>query len=360
MTTLGLKIPFTGLQKQYNNLRTEILDAIDAVLRSGQLMNGNNTAEFESWLARRNNVKHAVTCHSGTQALEIMAEYYAQQYDHTELRVLIPTLTYQATANAFLRAGWQVEFADVDRNGLVNYDTIDKDRVYHATVPIGLYGAVPHYPVDQFASGILLEDGAQHWLAKRSFGVANAQAISFDPMKNLSNYGNGGAVVTPDRSLMEFARSWRDNGKPSNTDVGTNSRMSEIDCATMLVKTKYIDQWQVRREKIGDYWCERLKDHASIRCLINERTRKGHCFHKFVIEVDNADVLQRNLDIRKIETKIHYRNPLHELPAYQQFAGPDMMSVASMLSRRVLSLPIYPELTDLEVEYIIDQLIDCV
>jgi dTDP-4-amino-4,6-dideoxygalactose transaminase len=184
-------------------------------------------------------------------------------------------------------------------------------------------------------------------------------AISFDPMKNLANYGNGGAIVTSDLKLIEFARSWRDNGKPTNTQIGTNSRMSEIDCATMLVKTKYIGPWQQRREKIADYWCERLKN-TTVRCLINKQTRQGHCFHKFVIEVDTADIVQRNLDIRKIETKVHYRNPLHELPAYQQFAGPDMMSVASMLSRRVLSLPIYPELTDLEVEYIIDQLIDCV
>jgi dTDP-4-amino-4,6-dideoxygalactose transaminase len=97
-----------------------------------------------------------------------------------------------------------------------------------------------------------------------------------------------------------------------------------------------------------------------MRCLINDQTRPGHCFHKFVIEVDNADMVQRKLALKNIETKIHYRNPLHELPAYQQFAGPDMTSVATMLSRRVLSLPLYPELTDLEIEYIIDQLLDSV
>ena len=360
MTTLGLKIPFTGLQKQYNNLRTEVLDAIDTVLRSGQLMNGNNTAEFESWLAKKNNTRSAVTCHSGTQALEIMAEYYISTYAHEPSTVLLPSLTYQATANAFLRAGWNIEFVDVDRNGLADYSKIGIDRAYNATVIVGLYGARPNDPAEsKFSTGLILEDGAQHWLSDQRIATGNAMAISFDPMKNLANYGNGGAIVTSDLKLIEFARSWRDNGKPSNTQIGTNSRMSEIDCATMLVKTKYINQWQQRREKIADYWCERLKN-TTVRCLINEKTRRGHCFHKFVIEVDSADIVQRNLDIRKIETKVHYRNPLHELPAYQQFAGPDMMSVASMLSRRVLSLPIYPELTDLEVEYIIDQLIDCV
>lgn len=325
-------------------------------------MNGNNTAEFEHWLARRNKVKHAVTCHSGTQALEIIAEYYALQYNKEPLTALLPTLTYQATANAFLRAGWNIEFADVDINGLAAYNKIPQDRTYQATVLVGLYGAKVnlHPDVFKFASGIILEDAAQHWLADQNPGIGNAAAISFDPMKNLANYGNGGAVVTPDFGLAEFARRWRDNGKPGNYMVGTNSRMSEIDCAQMLVKTKYIDQWQERRAKIADYWCERLKGHDKIRCLINEKTRKGHCFHKFVIEVDAADIVQRNLSIRKIETKIHYRQPLHELPMFQHFAGPDMMSVASMLSRRILSLPIYPELTDMEIEYIIDQLLDSV
>ena len=100
-------------------------------------MNGNNTAEFEHWLARRNKVKHAVTCHSGTQALEIIAEYYALQYNKEPLTALLPTLTYQATANAFLRAGWNIEFADVDINGLAAYNKISQHRTYQATVLVG-------------------------------------------------------------------------------------------------------------------------------------------------------------------------------------------------------------------------------
>ena len=83
-----------------------------------------------------------------------------------------------------------------------------------------------------------------------------------------------------------------------------------------------------------------------------------HCYHKFVIDVDNRDILQRNLAIKGIETRVHYKEPLHELPAYADYAGPNILSVASALSRRVLSLPIFPELSDLEVEYIIDSVID--
>jgi dTDP-4-amino-4,6-dideoxygalactose transaminase len=134
--------------------------------------------------------------------------------------------------------------------------------------------------------------------------------------------------------------------------------MNEIESAQMMVKTKYIDQWQERRRNISLYWMGRLKN-TGIRSLINQNNFETHCYHKFVIDVDNRDILQRNLANKHIETRVHYKEPLHELPAYSDYAQPDILSVASALSRRVLSLPIYPELTDLEVEYIIDSVIDC-
>jgi len=353
----GLKVAFTGLKKQYNNLRTEILDATDEVLRSGQLMAGNYTAEFENWLAKKNHSKYAVTCHSGSQALEIIAEFYRAQSSVNPPRVVIPSMTYVATANAFVRAGWDLYIADTDKHGLLDKEKLPMDLSVQATVLVGLYGAAVNS--ERFwATDLIIEDGAQHWLSNNSTRVGNACAISFDPMKNLNAYGNGGAVVTDDLDLLEFAREWTNNGKPKHTNIGTNSRMSEIDCAQMLVKTRYIDQWQARRKNISLYWIGRLKN-SGIRSLITAQNFETHSCHKFVIDVDSRDTLARNLAIKGIETRVHYREPLHELPAYANYAGPDMLSVASSLSRRVLSLPIYPELTDLEVEYIIDSVLDC-
>ena len=352
----GLKIPFTGLKKQYNNLRTEILDATDEVLRSGQLMQGNYTAEFENWLAKKNHSKYAVTCHSGSQALEIIAEYYRLQTSITPPRVVVPSMTYVATANAFVRAGWEVYIADTDYHGLLDKKKIPQELSVQATVLVGLYGAAING--NRFwATDLIIEDGAQHWLADGCNRVGNATAISFDPMKNLNAYGNGGAVVTDDIDLLEFAREWCNNGKPNHTSIGTNSRMSEVDCAQMMVKTKYIDAWQARRKNISLYWMGRLKN-TGIRSLIDVHNFETHCYHKFVIDVDNRDILQRNLAIKGIETRVHYKEPLHELPAYSDYHGPDILSVASALSRRVLSLPCYPELSDLEVEYIIDLVLD--
>lgn len=362
----GLQIPFTGLKKQYHNLRQEILDATDEVLRSGCLMNGNNTAEFENWLAKKNQVKYAVCVHSGTSALEAIAEYYAtDQLSPNPPTVLVPSLTYAATANAFIRAGWNIQFIDTDHHGIFDVKKIP-DISYQAAVLVGLYGASIAHLGDintwrqwTLSDKIIIEDAAQHWLSADAQRLGKAAAISFDPMKNLPCYGNGGAVVTNDSDILHYVRAWRDNGKSSHDDTGTNSRMSEIDCAHLLIKSKYIDQWQKRRGDIAGYWRSKLKN-TEIRCLIDNDNHHDHSYHKFVIDVGNRDILQRNLSIRKIETKVHYPHPLHEIGVFRQYQGPDILSCASALSRRVLSLPIYPELTDLEVEYIIDQVLDCV
>jgi dTDP-4-amino-4,6-dideoxygalactose transaminase len=206
---------------------------------------------------------------------------------------------------------------------------------------------------------MIIEDAAQHWLAADCTRIGKVAAISFDPMKNLTAYGNGGAVVTNDSDIFDFVRAWRDNGKSTHNETGTNSRMSELDCAHMMVKTRHIDTWQVRRAKIAGYWRERLRK-SDIRCLIDQENCHDHAYHKFVIDINNRDILQKNLAIRKIETKIHYIQPLHELGTFRQYPGPDILSCSSALSRRVLTLPLYPELSDLEVEYVIDQVLDCV
>jgi dTDP-4-amino-4,6-dideoxygalactose transaminase len=361
----SVTIPFTGLQKQYNDLRQEILDATDQVLSSGRLMNGNHTAEFEHWLAQKNRVSQAVTCHSGTQALEIIAEYWRIQTVNTP-RVFVPSFTYVATANAFIRAGWDIHFIDTDAYGIID-DTKFPDRVeYDAVVLVGLYGnsithsahvkSWNHWVAN---NTIVIEDAAQHWLANDCQRIGDAAAISFDPMKNLACYGNGGAVVTDSLDLAEFARSWRDNGKPTHNFAGTNSRISEIDAATLMIKSRHIDRWQARRASIADFWRERFAK-TSIRCLIDDQNAHNHAYHKFVIDVDNRDTVRSKLTDRKIETRVHYERPIHEIDVYRKWPGPDMLAVSSSLARRVLSLPLYPELTDLEVEYISDQVLDVV
>ena len=302
--------------------------------------------------------RYVVLCHSGTQALEIIALYFKERMGIEPPTVIVPALTYPATANAWIRAGWNVYILDTNHNGQMDYKKLPRDLSYQAVCLVGLYG----HSVDRHwknAGDIIVEDAAQHWLADRCHRHSEAAAISFDPTKNFANYGNGGAVVTNRYELQEFAKDFVANGKHlKHSDIGTNSRMSEVDCAQLMVKTRHIDRWQQRRRDIVQHWTDRLKG-TQVRSLIDDTNFEKHCFHKFVIEVDQRDILQKNLALRKIETKVHYADPLQELPAYQHYPGPDPLAASYSLSRRCLSLPIYAELTDLEVEYIIDQVVDC-
>ena len=355
----GYQIAFTGLKRQYNNLREEILDATDSVLTSGILMDGPRTSHFELWLAGKNRTRYAVTCHSGTQALEMIADFYNERISIRPPKILVPAFTFPASANAFVRAGWDIEFIDTDAHGVMDLSKIDFKQTHHAVLAVGLYGTSVEHFTHQYVGGII-EDAAQHWLANDCKRVGPVAAISFDPMKNLGNYGNGGAVVTDDIEFVNFAQGWRCHGKNTNhAQVGTNSRMSEVDCAQLLVKTQYLDSWQNTRRNISHYWMHKFKD-SPVRCLINDTNFNTHSFHKFVVEIDNRDDVLQKMQAKGIDVKVHYSHPLHELPAYQHYQGPNMLSAASSLSRRCLSLPIYPELTGDEVEYIASSLLDCV
>ena len=358
MTLTGLTIPFFGLRKQYASLRNEILDATDEILRSGQLMNGNNTIEFENWLAKKNHSKYAVTCHSGTQALQIIAEFYRD--DLLNQKVVLPSFTYPATINAFIAAGYdssKILLADVDHHGILDVAKLDYSQVFGVVVVVGLYGASIKKHCEHLIANIIIEDAAQHWLADGCMRYGLATAISFDPTKNLPNYANGGAVVTNNLDLMEFARTWRSNGRPDHAVFGSNSRMSEVDCKQLLIKTQYLDKWQQRRKIIAKHWIDIFTD-AGIKCLIDDSNFRSHGFQKFVIDIDHRNHIQEKLALRKIETKIHYEQSIFELPAYAYFnVGNPFLSNSASLSRRVLSLPFYPELTDLEVEYIADQVL---
>lgn len=352
----GLAIAHFGLPRQYSELREELLDITDRVLATGRVMDGEYTQRFESWLSGKNGRDYVVTCHSGTQALEIIARYYrelSKVHAGKNPCVVIPALTYPATANAWVNAGWDIIFADVNRNGVI--ENILDIRQWDAICVVGLYGAaLLDYSIGQYGYGyrLFVEDAAQHWLSDDCRRMGEAAAISFDPTKNLGSYGNGGAVVTSDPDLYKFAVNWVRNGKTSNhADIGSNSRMSEVDCAQMMVKTQHLARWQKRRANIADYYCKQFVN-LPIRCLISQDNFDRHCFQKFVIETENRDELRSRLEFDGIDTRIHYERALHEMSAFEQYRSPGTITKASALSRRVLTLPLYPELTDSEVEFI--------
>ena len=350
---IGYQVPHFGLARQYKNLKEELLDATDRALSTGQLVGGKYTKEFESWLAVKTKTKYAITVHSGSQALEIIARYkLSLHYDNNKNipTVRIPNLTYPATLNSFLNAGWKVELIDTDRHGIINFT----HNTYVCLV--GLYGRKP-WSNDLFEDNSyrIIVDGAQHWLCADG-DIGSGMAISFDPTKNLPSSGNGGAIVTNDEKLYKFAINYRDNGKATDFEqFGTNTKMSEQDCAQILVRAKYIDEWQERRHEIANYWIECFKD-LPLRCLTD--TLGPHAHQKFVMYLSDRNELHTHLLTDGIQSNIHYRYVLGDLDIARNLVKPDMLSTSVMLSRGVISLPLYPELTDDEVEYIADKVIE--
>lgn len=346
-----MNIQHFGLVRQYNNLKDELLDATHRALKDGQLVGGHFTRSFEEWLKYRCKAKYAVTVHSGTQALEIIARYKKIESDKMHPSppvVLIPNLTYPATLNAFLNAGYKVILGDTDKYGILKFDSTP--GVYNCLV--GLYGMQPWEQARIGGTSFsTMVDGAQHWLECQG-EIGSGMAISFDPTKNLPASGNGGAIVTNSEHLYLYACRYRDNFKPYFEEEGTNTKMSEQDCAQILVRAKYINEWQTRRKEIAEFWCDRFRE-LPLRCLSD--TRIPHAHQKFVVYLAERNSLHTHLMVNGINSKVHYEYVLGDLPTAKNLQKPDMLSTSVMLSRGVLSLPMYPELTDLEVDYIADK-----
>jgi dTDP-4-amino-4,6-dideoxygalactose transaminase len=347
----GLQIPHFGLKRQFKNLKDELLQATVDSLKDGQLVGGHFTRSFEEWLKHRTKTKYAITVHSGTQALEIIARWKKIKHNETmdgNPKVRLPNLTYPATLNAFVTAGWDIELGDTDKYGILSQEK-QQAGIYDCLMGFAGRRPWPHATYQE-SHGVIV-DGAQHWL-EAGGNVGSGMAISFDPTKNLNASGNGGAIVTNDQKLYLYASSYRDNCKPYFHDVGTNSKMSELDCAHLMVRIKYIDEWQAKRKKISEYWCEQFKD-LPLECFSD--TRFPHAHQKFVMYLPDRNSLHTHMMLDGIDTKKHYEYVLGDLPTATKFKKPDMLSTSVMLSRGVLSLPLYPELTDLEIEYISDK-----
>ena len=363
-------IPFFGIRRQYALHREELLTAIDDVYRSGQVLDGTYTARFEAAIARRCNRAYAVAVNSGTQALQFALNEFE---DPTE-DIIVPAVSFVATINTAVKAEYlTVHMADVDVNGLIDLESFDRSSVENnigTVMYVNLYGNTVDYDrfrlqTEFFSAKKLnvIEDAAQSFGASYkgipSGKMGDISILSFDPTKNLPNYGSGGMVLTDDAGVASNILNERNNGKESDHEFsGTNSKMSESDCAQMLVKLQYFDAWQERRNKIAEYYTTELLKFVTVPV-----TTPGavHAWHKYVIRTEHRAKLQNQLMLAGIETRIHYSRTLFDYPVGSAF-GPDPLPgsfwEATRLSKECLSLPIYPELTDDEVERVVEAVRD--
>jgi dTDP-4-amino-4,6-dideoxygalactose transaminase len=362
------KIPFFGVDRQYQNLREEILDATDQVYSSGKTLDGRFTEQFERTVAKMTERKYACAVGSCTQAL-IFSLRAIEDFGVTH-KVLIPAQSFVATINAVLEAGYDPVFCDVDSStGLLDLNKIPvtADEI-SAIMYVNLFGNV--LDQDRLISYMeifserkipVIEDAAQsfgaYYRGVPSGKLGDVSCLSFDPTKNLNNYGSGGMILTDDPAIWELVADMRDNGKANeHIASGTNSKMSEADCAQMLVKLKYFDSWQKRRTEIANYYTEELDGWVSIPTV---DMNVEHAWSKYVIHSDSRSTLHVALGNVGVETRINYATPLHLQPVSYQFDfgrydRTDILDGAEQFSRTCLSLPIYPELEDYEIEYVVD------
>jgi dTDP-4-amino-4,6-dideoxygalactose transaminase len=357
-------IPFFGISRQYASIREEILHITDHVYRSGKVLDGPYTRAFEDEIAKRCNRQYAISVNSCTQGL-IFALACVKNPGH----VLVPAISFAATVNSVLMSKQEPLFVDVDDRALFDLETVDfslTDVNPGAIMYANLFGNTLDYDrfrvMTEFFTGVkplIIEDAAQSFGASYkgipSGKMGDISVLSFDPTKNLPNYGSGGMILTDDFNVFSTVADMRDNGKlGQHTDMGTNSKMSESDCAQMMIKLQLFDKWQARRTEIANYYIDNLHPYVDI-VMPNEHVQ--HAWHKFVILVDSRNKLKHYLETSKIETKIHYDIPLdslHVAAQYKQFGAYSTECYhAHQYSKRTLSLPIYPELTDAEVERIV-------
>ena len=334
----GLKIPFTDLPRQYATIRQEILDAQDKVYSSGRVVDGENTVKFEAEIAKRCNRKYAVAVNSCTQAL-VFANLMTERENPC---VVMPAYSFIATLNSVLMANRYPKFIDVDNQGLIDLNDFGQPDA-NTLLFVDLYGGIPNLKkLSKLDDWLIIEDAAQafgsYYDGQPAGTFGHISCLSFAPTKNLPNYGTGGMLLTDDEHFYQVSKDFRDNGKFTRT-FGSNCQMTESDCASMLVKLKYFDGWQQRRKDIADYYSSNLKNVEVPK--INPSVSLN--WHKYVIQSDDQSLLQLHLANKGIETKIHYPYTF----GFHSFRG------AYSLTYRVLSLPIYPELSDAEVEAIV-------
>ena len=370
----GFSVAFTGLPRQYQNLKEELAEASDRVLSTGRVLDGEYTAQFEAAMAKRCDRQYAITTNSCTQAL-IIAQWALDLHGK---RVAVPTQSFAATLNSTVLAQNTPVFYDVDHSAMLDFDKINfRDDSIDAVMYVNLFGHILDY--DKLAlltkywhesqSIKLIEDAAQSFGAtykgRPSGSFGDVSVLSFDPTKNLPNYGSGGMILTNDPTVALMCINYKDNGKYNgHVLTGTNSKMSEVDCAHMLIKLGHFDEWQKRRAEIADFYTQNLVGYVDVNLPSDD---VESAWHKYVIHVNNRSRLQGSLKKAGIETKVHYPTPLHLLDlAFNYHPGATATSnpiigacpMANQHSRTALSLPIYPEMSDAEVEYVTESVIE--
>ncbi len=363
-------VPYFDLKKQFASLRDEIREALDRVCCNASFILGEEVSEFEKEFAASCEVKYCVALNCGTSALHLaLLALGVKPGDE----VITTSNTFIATAEAICYTGAKPVFVDTDpKTG--NLDPALIERVItgrtKAILPVHLYGR----PADMDAileiarkhGLVVIEDACQahgaRYRGRRAGSIGHAAAFSFYPSKNLSAYGEGGALTTNDAGTAELVRSLRNHGQSgpyTHERIGYNYRMDGFQGAVLRVKLKRLEQWNARRKEIAALYRSVLKG-ANVEIPLDD-PRDERVYHLFVVYVERRDAVRAALEARGVDTAIHYPRPVHLQPAFVGLGfGPGSFPHAERACERVLSMPFFPEMTDEQVRYAAEQLADVV
>lgn len=356
------RIPLVDLPAQYRSIKPEIDAAVLRVLEEGQFALGPAVTRFEQAFAAYCGTREAVGVNSGTSALHL-ALLAAGVAPGDEV-ITVP-FTFVATVAAIEYAGARPVFVDVEKA----YYTMDSARLEaaltprtKAIVPVHLYGQPADMdPILEIAArrGIaVIEDACQahgaEYRGRRCGSLGMLGCFSFYPTKNLGAFGEGGAVVTSDPALaarIRLLRNWGEDARYTHAARGFNYRMDAIQGAVLEVKLRHLDTWtEARRTRAASY-ARCLQDTSASVPHVREGAR--HVYHVYAVRVPQRDAVRARLADAGVQTGVHYPIPLHLQPAYRDlgYARGDF-PVAERLAHEILSLPMFPELTEHQIEIV--------
>jgi len=360
-----MSVPLLDLKRQYEPLRAEMERAMAEVAASQYFILGPRVEEFETSAAAWLKVEHAIGVASGTDALlvALMALGVGPGDE-----VVLPTFTFFATAGVVARLGATPVFVDIDAVDFNMDPAAVGDRISDRTkavIPVHLFGQAANLDaIAEAASGIpIIEDCAQAWGADFKGtpvgGNGVMGAFSFFPSKNLGGFGDGGLVTTNDAGLAASLRELRVHGQSGpylHPVVGGNFRLDALQAAVLSVKLPHVQSWiQGRRANamrlVDRFMQQGLDEVLGLPVALSGR---GHTFNQFVIRAPRRDELRQHLIDRGIGCAVYYPLPLHLQPCFSALGHAEgEMPVAEQASREVLALPVFPELTQEEIEEVV-------
>ncbi len=357
-----MEIPFVDLKAQYATIRQEIVAGFDEALESMNLLLGPNVRAFEAEFAEYCQARYALGVANGTDALYLALKACGIGAGD---EVITVSHSFIATAEAIVNLGAVPVYVDVDP---VTY-TLDPSTLKpaitsktRAIIPVHLYGQMADMdPIMEIARQhglVVIEDACQahgaEYKGRRAGSIGDAAAWSFYMGKNLGAYGDAGAITTNSKAVADHIRLLRDHGskvKYEHDEMGMNSRLDELQAVVLRVKLPYLDAWNNARRNHADTY-RRLLEEAYVT-LPAEASYGKHVYHLFVIQTEDRDRVREVLGNHGIATGIHYPVPIHDQIASRSIGRVvGSMKVTDGLSSRILSMPMFAELSNEQIEFV--------